>query len=304
MKNIVFIIIVLLQVQHSLAQVTIGAGVPPHKSAVLELISPDKGFLGPRVQLTGKKDVTTISSPADGLLVYNLLDAGTGDDKVIGDRFYYWSMGDDEWVDFVGQTEIDIYVKEELSKVGIPRPAIFTVNGAEPILPLYGGGEGIHDFLFDFETGTSRNLPLKETLNYTEGNVKLDVANSQLTFKPGVYSITFSYEIAAAPGNAICNNSSYFMDFPIEAELDRARIHSNAYHKTGTNGNHAGIISYVAVLTKQNVWTVALGCGQAGDCVYKKYPSTYPDRVYGLKGFALTNGSYLYVSRIADVEHR
>jgi len=284
-----------------MAQVTIGSDVAPHESAVLELISSDKGFLSPRVELTGQKDVTTIPSPADGLLVYNLLDASTGDDKVIGGRFYYWSKGESKWVDFVGQTEVDIYVKEEITKIGIPRPAIFTVNGTESILPLYGGGMGIHNFLSGFETGTSRKLPLKETLNYTEGNVKLDPVNSLLTFKPGVYSITFSYEIAAAPGNDICNNSSYFMDFPLEAELDRARIHSNAYHNTKTNGNHAGIISYVAVLNNENVWTVALGCGQAGDCVYKKDPNK--DRLYGLGGFALTNGSYLYISRIADVQH-
>lgn len=299
MKSIIFIIIVLLQVQYTMAQVTIGADVPPHESAVLELISPNKGFLGPRVQLTGKEDVVTISFPADGLLVYNLRDAGTGDDKVIGDRFYYWSKGESKWVDFVGQTEIDIYVKEELTKIGIPRPAIFTVNGTDD-LSSYGGGKGINNFLSGYGTGTLQELPLKETLNYTEENVTLDITKKKLTFKPGVYSITFSYEVAAAPGNN-CNNSSYFMDFPIEVELDRARIHSNAYHKTNTNGNHAGIISYVAVLTKQNVWTVALGCGQAGDCVYKKDPNK--DGLYGLSGFALTNGSYLYVSRIADVKH-
>ena len=58
------------------AQVTIGSGDPPHASAVLELKTNDKGFLGPRIALTSPTDQTTILSPAIGLLVYNTGTAG------------------------------------------------------------------------------------------------------------------------------------------------------------------------------------------------------------------------------------
>ncbi len=52
------------------AQVGIGTNTP-HSSAQLEVRSNNKGVLLPSVSLTGTNDVSTISSPATGLLVYN-----------------------------------------------------------------------------------------------------------------------------------------------------------------------------------------------------------------------------------------
>lgn len=55
-------------------------------SAVLEVESTNKGFLPPRVALASLTDVTTIPSPATGLLVYN---NGTGTLSTPG--YYYWN---------------------------------------------------------------------------------------------------------------------------------------------------------------------------------------------------------------------
>ena len=52
------------------AQVGIGT-TTPNASAKLDVTSTNKGFLPPRVTLTGTADVTTIVSPATGLFVYN-----------------------------------------------------------------------------------------------------------------------------------------------------------------------------------------------------------------------------------------
>jgi len=71
-----------------------------------------KGILLPRVQLTDKRDRTTIPSPAVGLVVYNLQDSGSGDDQVERDMFYFWDG--EKWLDM---TNIDIVIRELLPQV-------------------------------------------------------------------------------------------------------------------------------------------------------------------------------------------
>ncbi len=70
---------------HVYAQVGIGVNTPD-ASAQLDVTSTNKGFLPPRVSLTGTTDATTIASPANGLLVYN---TAASDDVVPG--YYYYN---------------------------------------------------------------------------------------------------------------------------------------------------------------------------------------------------------------------
>ncbi len=49
----------------------VGIGTLPNSSALLDVSSSNKGFLMPRVALTGNTDAVTITSPATGLQVYN-----------------------------------------------------------------------------------------------------------------------------------------------------------------------------------------------------------------------------------------
>lgn len=67
-----------------LAQTGIGT-TAPHASAKLDVSATNKGFLPPRVILTGSSDVTTIASPAEGLFVYNLGSIG------LQAGYYYWN---------------------------------------------------------------------------------------------------------------------------------------------------------------------------------------------------------------------
>ncbi|WP_395047283.1 hypothetical protein [Flavobacterium sp.] len=57
------------------AQIGIGTNTPK-ASSVLELNSTKLGFLLPRIGLTSATDITTIASPAKGLIVYNKASAG------------------------------------------------------------------------------------------------------------------------------------------------------------------------------------------------------------------------------------
>lgn len=66
------------------AQTGIGT-TTPNASAKLEVAANDKGFLPPRIFLTGVYDQTTIPSPATGLLVYCKGDAG------LSAGYYFWN---------------------------------------------------------------------------------------------------------------------------------------------------------------------------------------------------------------------
>lgn len=59
-----------------------------NSSAILDVKATSKGFLPPRVALTGKSDVTTIPSPATGLMVYNTHTSSSGD---VSPGYYYYN---------------------------------------------------------------------------------------------------------------------------------------------------------------------------------------------------------------------
>lgn len=75
-------------------------GATPDASAALDVAAADKGILIPRVALTGSTDVTTISSAATGLLVYN---SATVSDVRPG--FYYWDSS--AWLRIMVADEAD-----------------------------------------------------------------------------------------------------------------------------------------------------------------------------------------------------
>jgi len=82
--KIVLNLLIVFCVLHATAQTGIGT-TAPHASAKLEVAATDKGFLPPRVTLTAATDATTIASPAEGLLVYNLGSVG------LQAGYYYWN---------------------------------------------------------------------------------------------------------------------------------------------------------------------------------------------------------------------
>lgn len=87
MKYIILSLLFINIIFSSLAQVGIGTN-SPNTSAQLDVTSTNKGFLPPRVALTGRTDAATISSPATGLLVYNTTNNGTAPNNVTP-GFYY-----------------------------------------------------------------------------------------------------------------------------------------------------------------------------------------------------------------------
>lgn len=60
----------------------------PASGSVLDVKSTSKGFMPPRVALTGTADASTISSPSTGLVVYNTATAGTSPNNVTPGLYY------------------------------------------------------------------------------------------------------------------------------------------------------------------------------------------------------------------------
>lgn len=80
------------------AQTGIGT-TSPSPSAKLEVASTNQGFLPPRLSLTATNAVSPVTSPATGLLVYNIATAGTAPNNV-APGYYYWNGS--AWVAILG----------------------------------------------------------------------------------------------------------------------------------------------------------------------------------------------------------
>lgn len=58
----------------------------PNQSAMLDIVSNNKGVLVPRIALSSRTDAATIPSPATGLIIYNTITAGIGGDQITQER--------------------------------------------------------------------------------------------------------------------------------------------------------------------------------------------------------------------------
>jgi trimeric autotransporter adhesin len=81
-------------------------GSNPDISAMLDVKSPNKGILIPRVALSSFSDVTTIPSPQISLVVYNTATVGTGI-TALTPGFYFWNGT--SWVNVLSSVNVASY---------------------------------------------------------------------------------------------------------------------------------------------------------------------------------------------------
>jgi hypothetical protein len=96
MKYHLTILLHLLFTASIFAQTGIGT-TTPNASAKLEVYSTDKGFLPPRVALTATNAASPITNPANGLMVFNTVTAGSSPFQVVP-GYYYWDDVGLKWV--------------------------------------------------------------------------------------------------------------------------------------------------------------------------------------------------------------
>lgn len=93
MKKIIIATLVMISCFY-MGQVGIGT-TTPNPSAILDVdvnaISPKKGFLLPRVNLTDNTDITTIPSPVTGLTAYNETTSGSGNNLIKANSLVVWN---------------------------------------------------------------------------------------------------------------------------------------------------------------------------------------------------------------------
>ncbi|MEI3791265.1 MULTISPECIES: hypothetical protein [unclassified Chryseobacterium] len=89
MKKQIFCLLIVFFTITIDGQMGIGTATPA-PSSILELSSSDKALLLPRISLTSTTDITTITNPVKGLLVYNLSTSGTGTGMVYKDLIYLY----------------------------------------------------------------------------------------------------------------------------------------------------------------------------------------------------------------------
>ncbi len=124
------------------AQTGIGT-TSPNASAKLDVYATNKGFLPPRVTLTSATDASTIASPAEGLLVYNLGSVG------LQAGYYYWNGAN--WATIAtatsagnGVTSMDM--TKLYAKRWVSGSVIESTNGQSFTVPVSGR------YVFDFSS--------------------------------------------------------------------------------------------------------------------------------------------------------
>lgn len=127
MKTLFIIALFFFSAQLLNAQVGIGT-TSPDASAQIDISNAHKGMLPPRVALTGTTDVSTIASPATGLVVYNTTATG---DVVAGYYFYNGSA----W------TQLVTGIKPIIEALGVTLSAsssgkiYYSQNAGAPVIP-------------------------------------------------------------------------------------------------------------------------------------------------------------------------
>ena len=92
-RNILNLFAVLLVTNLVFSQVGIGTATP-HPSTSLDMVSSDRGFLGPQIALKSRTDNTTIPNPTEGLLVFNTTTLVKAElDEELKPSYYFWSNG-------------------------------------------------------------------------------------------------------------------------------------------------------------------------------------------------------------------
>jgi hypothetical protein len=157
-----FTIILLLLATYTFAQTGIGTSTP-HASAKLHVSASDKGFLPPRVTLTAATDVSTIASPAEGLLVYNLGSVG------LQAGYYYWNNAN--WATIAtGTTAGNAVVAGDLVK--LYQETYSTTAGKASSSTGYSftvPASGRYEFNFNCTGWNSNGSSVKLTFNIREG---------------------------------------------------------------------------------------------------------------------------------------
>lgn len=175
------------------SQVGVGT-TTPNASALLDMSSASKGFLLPRLNLTGINDNATVKNPANGLLVFNLAAAGSGSNAVAANSLYF--RQNSVWQKFTSDAEVNNlessnqYAIRSVNNQVMSNEQVTGINASTTYaVPIsWSSGEVIIDDPNDIEL-LSDNLTFRIK---TAGNYRL-LANFSFTPKRSVTENNSNY---------------------------------------------------------------------------------------------------------------
>ncbi len=119
-KTIRFVLFLLMMVGFVAANAqngSVGIGTTnPNPSAILEIKSGNKGLLVPRMHITDTTVANPVTSPAEGLLIFNL--GYAAGDQTSGDGFYYWTNArGGRWISIVDNESITTLINNNVVQI-------------------------------------------------------------------------------------------------------------------------------------------------------------------------------------------
>lgn len=247
----------------TLSAQNVGIGTStPDASAALDVnvnalpANGKKGILLPRVSLLNNTDATTIDTPANGLIVYNTANNGSGTAAVVADTFYFWNGS--KWTDLVNIETVKkellpqvFFIAEKNATGTTPQTTSPAVN-TNPVTVTYSAGSIV--------LNTGNNITLNS--NYT-----LTINNS------GAYEISGFINYNPNVGITSATNLEYIIQFSTDGITwtNAAKTTGVWGYGTGLNNRTNNISPIVLNLSKNNLIrcvvqkTVGVNHGTAGN---------------------------------------
>jgi hypothetical protein len=156
----------------------------PDVSAQMQMADPDKGLLINRVTLSATNIASPVSSPATGLLVYNLTPGGSGSTAVSA-GFYYWNGS--QWVALDGTNGRD-WSKSGNAGINTANDFVGTTDSNELILKanniegarIETDGHVTVQTLINISPGAAPSSPIEGDVYYDAAAHKLKVYNGTI----------------------------------------------------------------------------------------------------------------------------
>ncbi|WP_312076808.1 hypothetical protein [Chryseobacterium sp.] len=196
--NIFLLALTLMSSNLFLCQIGIGT-TSPANSAYLDVFSPNKGILLPRMNLTGRNDASTVTNPANGLITFNQTAAGTTTNAVLANSLYF--RQNTIWQKFASETELNNlvfsnqYVLESFTQQPFTTSQLTSVNGSETAdIPVtWAAGDVYLDNTDDIESASEQNFRILTTGQYRIlANFTFNPRRSVTTDNSNYTSVTFT----------------------------------------------------------------------------------------------------------------
>jgi hypothetical protein len=183
----------------------VGIGITqPSTSSVLDINSVDKGVLMPRIALTSSTDITTITSPANGLMVYN---TGTAGLSYAG--YVYWNGS--EWKSFDDKSVVNPTITSLTCSGASVFPSVFisgTAYSGTLTVPYTGGNGGRYNSTVPYtQNGLTFTLN-PGNLNNGNGSITYSVSGTPNFSSPNTVSIPLTF-LGQSCNATIGQNSSF-----------------------------------------------------------------------------------------------